>query len=455
MNKVKIVVTAALSLMALASWAEWQYVATGAAGSKHPSIPYITDGNWELKLVSWVEVFQTSGTWANSYLAGSGKLDLAAAQADLGKRLSPAGHYGNATQITELVLPDDFSTIDGNFCPNCTSLVKISGGKPTTIGEDAFKGCTALETFDMDLSATTSIGARAFNGITKIDFEFDLPALTTLGARPFTVNGGGSPCQVKSFRAPLLTVIPEQAFWNVTALTSAVFSAGLTSIGASAFYGCSSLASFSPSLVPTTLSVSSVCESAFYGCTSLAQPVAIADETEGMVSFCVNAFNGAGFTKLDMSQSKCCFNLLRAFRNCNQLEEVWFSPAQTNLLPWIGGTSFNIFGTGLKRFYFTGVAPDFATLTSYLTEGCANYQITAYADPKMDANWKVSNVPGFRALTDAEITLLDGDDYPDAKAAYAAGKLLGTWQTGGTVRMWFVKYRSPLRKPSGFSLLVR
>ena len=109
----------------------------------------------------------------------------------------------------------------------------------------------------------------------------------------------------------------------------------------------------------------------------------------------------------------------------------------------------------MKRFYFTGVAPDFTTITENLTSGCPDYQITSYADPKMDAKWTASEVPGFRALTDAEIAMLEGDDYPDAKAAFAAGKLLGTWQTRDAARMWFVKYQSPLRKPSGLMLILR
>lgn len=100
------------------------------------------------------------------------------------------------TSATEIVIPE-----------------KINGKPVTSIGDEAFYGCTGLTSITIP-DGVTSIGNYAFDGCT------DLTSITI----PDSV-----------------TYIGDSAFYNCESLTSIIIPNGVTSIGESAFYNCSSL----------------------------------------------------------------------------------------------------------------------------------------------------------------------------------------------------------------------
>ena len=115
----------------------------------------------------------------------------------------------------------------------------------TTIGNDAFHGCSGL----------TSV--RIPNSVTSID---DDAFRYCIGLTSVTI-----PNKVES--------IGENAFWGCSGLTSITISNSVTSIGKSAFHGCSGLTSIT---IPS--SVESIGEYVFEDCSSLATIVSEIDD---------------------------------------------------------------------------------------------------------------------------------------------------------------------------------
>ena len=122
----------------------------------------------------------------------------------------------------------------GRCCAKCPSMQLPEG--LTSIGDDAFDGCTALKSIALPHSLT-SIGYNAFYRCTALK-SIALPhSLTSIGAR---------------------------AFSNCTALESVALPAGLASISAGAFSRCIAL-----KLVSLPEGLVSIDEYAFLRCTSL------------------------------------------------------------------------------------------------------------------------------------------------------------------------------------------
>lgn len=120
------------------------------------------------------------------------------------------------------------TSIAANAFANQTSLIQITiPASVTSIGQYAFKECTALETVSFgNNSQLTSIGYGAFYGCSSLN-EITIPSLvTTIGAYAF------------GYCSSLSEV-------NIEKLSSS----GIISLGANAFYGCSSsLTIFTPNV---------------------------------------------------------------------------------------------------------------------------------------------------------------------------------------------------------------
>ena len=71
--------------------------------------------------------------------------------------------------ITELVLNNDNVTIADRAFFDCVKLEKVSGGKVSAVGSEAFFGCVYLRAFDSDTSGAT-IAEGAFDH-TKTDIS--------------------------------------------------------------------------------------------------------------------------------------------------------------------------------------------------------------------------------------------------------------------------------------------
>lgn len=77
-------------------------------------------------------------------------------------------YNSNNIEITELVIPEDVTTIGNYVFCNCSGLTSITiPNSVTTIGSSAFYGCESLTSITIG-SSVTSIGESAFNGCTGL-----------------------------------------------------------------------------------------------------------------------------------------------------------------------------------------------------------------------------------------------------------------------------------------------
>ena len=148
--------------------------------------------------------------------------------------------FKEATNLTEIAIPDSVTSIDSFAFECCTSLTSVTiGNSVTSIGNDAFSDCSNLTSITIP-NSVTSIGKSAFyncdsltsvtigNGVTSIGSSafYDSDSLTSV-----TIIGNG------------VTEIGYRAFRWCDSLTSVTIGNGVTSIGSEAFYNCSNLTS--------------------------------------------------------------------------------------------------------------------------------------------------------------------------------------------------------------------
>ena len=183
----------------------------------------------------------------------------------------------------------------GNYtfagCINLPTL-NITRNVITTIGNNAFDGCTKFVSFynvdngqNLFPITITSIGDYAFRNCTKITYLYPFNGYTIsnynisyLGSNAF--EGCTS---LKEFTIPYqITVIPPNLFYGCTDL-SFVRMSMITVISDSAFYGCTKL-----SYISFNKNITTIQNNAFYGCTNL-KTLTIPN----FISFVgSNAFNG-------------------------------------------------------------------------------------------------------------------------------------------------------------------
>ena len=180
------------------------------------------------------------------------------------------------------------TTIKSHTFENGVGTIKFNGNV-TSVGDWAFNGCSGMTSIEIP-NSVTNIGGRAFRktSITKINIP---NGVTSIGNRAFSSCTG-----LTSITIPdSVTFIDEALFHSCSGLTSVTISSdvtcisdytfsycsglkrlnsdidgvfnipnGVTSIGKSTFYECSSLTSID---IPS--GVTSIGSSAFWGCTSL------------------------------------------------------------------------------------------------------------------------------------------------------------------------------------------
>jgi len=158
------------------------------------------------------------------------------------------------THLETLELPSCIVNINSGVFWNNTCLKSVSGGTTVTVGDNAFKGCTALQSVT---SSITTIGASAFSGCTALT-ELTSQSISTIGSEAF------SGCKsLESVDTTGVTVIQDSTFDGCKKLKS-VKSSAFTSIGKYAFRHCEALTTFE-----IGSSVSSIGVGAFAACKSL------------------------------------------------------------------------------------------------------------------------------------------------------------------------------------------
>ena len=132
--------------------------------------------------------------------------------------------------------------IESSVFMNKTNLTSVSiPASMTRISQQAFEGCTNLETVSIpEANGVTDVGGDAFSGTKWLN---DQPnGVVYVGKVAYLGKNVSGEISINDGTVS----ISEEAFLNCTGLTSVTIPNGVTDIGSSAFFGCTN-----PSQFPT------------------------------------------------------------------------------------------------------------------------------------------------------------------------------------------------------------
>ena len=219
--------------------------------------------------------------------------------------------------LTKIIIGDGVTTIGKNAFNGCSSLYVTIGNSVTTIGELAFHDCRSLTYVTIPNSVTT-IGKNAFDRCSSLTSVTIGNSVTTIGGYAFRDCSSLTSVAIGNS----VTTIEELAFDGCSSLTSVTIPNSVTTIGYLAFRGCSSLTS-----VTIGNSVTTIGESAFYNCRSLTS-VTIGNSVTTIGS---SAFGGcSSLTSLTIPNSVTTIGR-SAFRDCSSLTSVTIGNSVTTI----------------------------------------------------------------------------------------------------------------------------
>ena len=172
--------------------------------------------------------------------------------------------------LTSVTIPESVTSIEGRAFSECSGLTSITiPAGVTRIEETAFEGCSGLTSIVVDKenkyydsrNNCNAIIATESNALVSGCNNTTIPAdVTSIGASAFYDCSS-----LTSITIPKgVTSIGADAFVRCSGLTSITIPDSVTSIGREAFWGCSGLTS-----ITLPASVTSIADDAFGGCSSL------------------------------------------------------------------------------------------------------------------------------------------------------------------------------------------
>ena len=289
------------------------------------------------------------------------------------------------SQVKEYVFGDGVESIGSYACYNCTNITSVTiPNSVTTIESYTFMGCSGLTSVTIPNSVAT-IGYEAFygcSGLTKAEFA-SVESLCNIKFGNYSSNPlyyAHKLCidgkEVTDLVIPnSVTSIGESAFRGCSGLTSVTIPSSVTSIGWFAFSDCSGLTS-----VTIGNSVASIGDYAFSGCSGLNKAefasienlcgIRFETETANPLYYAHHLYiNGEELKDLVIPNSVTSIGSY-AFYNCSGLTFVTInSNAIASKSHSSSSTLSGIFGSQVKEYVFgDGVE----SIGSYACHNCTN-----------------------------------------------------------------------------------
>lgn len=227
------------------------------------------------------------------------------------------------TGLTAIAIPPNVGVIGSGAFYKCTGVTSVSIlENVTSIGASAFMGCSGLANIEIP-DGVSSLGMLAFGDCTGLVSAHIPSSVTSMG---YYTGGGG-------YR-------PGGVFDGCSNLENVTIERG-ADIGTLAFYNCKKLASVVYTGTSTPENPSKIGDSAFSGCSSLTS----INLPEGLTSVGASAFYGSAFTSLTIPSSLISWGQ-SAFAESKNLSTVTFELG----LESIGGYSYS----GITGYVFSG-----------------------------------------------------------------------------------------------------
>ena len=226
--------------------------------------------------------------------------------------------FYRCSSLTSFVIPNGVTRIGNGAFLGCSSLKEVAiPNSVTSIGDGAFASCRSLSNIVIH-DGVTSIGDGAFWGCSSFLIKYiSIPkSVICLNGNPFVKWEGKLECLSPNF------IYEDDVLFNkdkskiisfrIQAVKSYIIPSSVTSIGDSAFAGCSSLSNIA---IPS--SVNSIGDKAFWDCCSLTSIVI----PDSVTSIGDGAFCGCSSLKyISIPKSVICLNGNPFFRWDGKLE---------------------------------------------------------------------------------------------------------------------------------------
>ena len=160
--------------------------------------------------------------------------------------------FGDCSSLTDIVIPNSVENIEGRAFENCSNVTTITmPNSVTSIGEVAFGGCSSLTDIVIP-NSVTEIGWRAFDGCESLTSITIPNSVTSIGPIAFINSTALTAINVASQNKNYTS--ENGVLFNKDKTELICYPGGktdnhyeipnsVTSIGSSAFYGCSKLTS--------------------------------------------------------------------------------------------------------------------------------------------------------------------------------------------------------------------